>query len=103
MTLTVRRKPGFSLGIAALLLACVPSVSAASSLQLAGSIGGQIRNSAGVSQMGATVVLYNRYDRVIRQVLSKPDGSFVFDSLLPDLYSVRVSLSSFIPAFKRNI
>jgi hypothetical protein len=103
MTLTVRRKPGISLGIAALVLACVPSVTAASSLQLAGSIGGQIRNSTGVSQMGATVVLYNRYDRVIRQVLSKPDGSFVFDSLLPDLYSVRVSLSNFIPAFKRNI
>lgn len=53
--------------------------------------------------MGATVVLYNRYDRSIRQMLTNADGAFLFDSLLPDLYSVRVTLASFIPAFKRNI
>ncbi len=98
-----QRKSRISLGIAAILLALAPSASAAAPIQLSGSIAGQVKNSAGVAQMGATVVLYNRYDRIIRQVLSKPDGSFVFDSLLPNVYSVRVSLSSFIPAFKRNI
>ncbi len=53
--------------------------------------------------MGATVFLYNRYERVIRQASTSPEGTFLFDSLLPDLYSIRVTLSSFIPAFKRNI
>lgn len=53
--------------------------------------------------MGATVVLYNRYDRAVEQALTNADGTFVFTSLMPDLYSLRVSLSSFIPAFKRNI
>ena len=62
-----------------------------------------MRNAAGVSQMGATVILYNRYDRAIRQVLTNPDGTFLFDTLLPDLYSLRVSLANFVPAFKRKI
>jgi hypothetical protein len=53
--------------------------------------------------MGATVVLLNRYDRVLRQALTNEKGTFVFDSLLPDLYSVRVTLASFVPAFKKNI
>ncbi len=100
-----RRKPAISLGIAAVLLGGALSVPAfpATSGRLTGSLGGHVKNAVGVAQMGATVVLYNRYDRAIRQVLTNPDGSFVFDSLLPDLYSVRVNLVSFIPAFKRNI
>jgi hypothetical protein len=53
--------------------------------------------------MGATVILLNRYDRVLRQALTNEKGTFVFDSLLPDLYSVRVTLASFVPAFKKNI
>ncbi len=53
--------------------------------------------------MGATVALYNRYDQQIRQVITNEAGKFVFDSLPPDLYSLRVSLASFVPAFRRNI
>jgi hypothetical protein len=53
--------------------------------------------------MGATVVLFNRYDRLLRQALTNEKGSFVFDSLLPDVYSVRVTLVSFVPALKKNI
>jgi hypothetical protein len=53
--------------------------------------------------MGATVILFNRYDRVLRQALTNEKGSFVFDSLLPDIYSVRVTLASFVPALKKNI
>ena len=51
--------------------------------------------------MGATVFLYNRYDRVIRRAFTDPKGRFPFESLLPDLYSVRVS-QAFVPAFKRT-
>lgn len=84
-------------------MGCVAGASGATLHPFSGSLGGQVKNAAGIGQMGATVILYNRYDRVIHQALTKPDGSFLFDSLLPDLYSVRVSLTSYIPAFKRSI
>ena len=35
--------------------------------------------------------------------LSNQDGKFVFDGLTPDVYSIRVSLASFVPALRRNI
>ena len=53
--------------------------------------------------MGAAVSLYNRYDELVRRALSNQDGKFVFDSLSPDVYSIRVSLASFVPALRRNI
>jgi hypothetical protein len=80
-----------------------PLALGATSARLTGSIAGEVRNTAGVGQMGATVILLNRYDRVLRQALTNEKGTFVFDSLLPDLYSVRVTLASFVPAFKKNI
>jgi len=72
-------------------------------LKFSGSISGQVKSAAGVTQMGAAVILYNRYDRILRHVITDPQGKFSFDALMPDLYSVRVSLNSFVPAFKRNI
>jgi hypothetical protein len=99
-----QRKPAIAIGIAALLLGSAISVSAATApLHLTGSIGGTVRNAAGVVQMGANVILYNRYDRVVEKVTTNADGTFAFTSLLPDLYSLRVTLASFIPAFKQNI
>ncbi|QOY89334.1 TonB-dependent receptor [Paludibaculum fermentans] len=72
-------------------------------LKLFGSIQGQVRNGAGVGQMGASVFLMNRYERIVQRVLTAPDGHFRFDALTPDNYSVRVSLSSFVPAMRSNI
>jgi len=54
-------------------------------------------------KMGASVYLYNRYDELVRKGLSNEQGRFVFDALVPDLYSVRVILASFVPAERRNI
>src|SRR5580700_8963858 len=71
--------------------------------QLSGGILGQVKSSAGITQMGATVLLYNRYDQLVRQALTNPEGKFVFDQLTPDLYSIRVTLASFFPAMRRNI
>lgn len=68
-----------------------------------GHILGEVRDAAGVAQMGATVSLYNRYDQQVRQVLTNETGRFVFDALAPDIYSVRVTLASFMPALRRNI
>ena len=50
--------------------------------------------------MGATVLLFNRYERIIQRSLTNERGAFGFESLPPDLYSVRVSLTSFMPAMK---
>jgi hypothetical protein len=71
--------------------------------QLSGRIFGNVRSTLGVVQMGASVYLYNRYDQMVRQALTNENGQFLFDSLSPDLYSVRVALSSFVPAMKRGI
>ncbi len=76
---------------------------AASPPRLAGSIVGFVSDASGVAQMGASVVLYNRYERLIQKALTNDRGAFGFDALAPDLYSIRVSLSSFLPAVKQNI
>src|SRR6185369_17641732 len=70
---------------------------------LSGEILGQVKNAAGVAQMGATVFLYNRYDELVRKGLSNEQDRFVFDALAPDLYSIRVILASFVPAERRSI
>lgn len=68
-----------------------------------GALAGRVMDSGGVPQMGATVTLYNRFERFVARAITTERGTFVFDSLLPDVYSVRVSLASFVPALKRDI
>jgi Carboxypeptidase regulatory-like domain len=91
------------LGLLTGLVGLAPAVSAASSFPTAGQILGQVRNNAGVTQMGATVLLYNRYDEMVRRTLTNDTGKFVFEGLAPDTYSIRVTLASFVPALRRNI
>jgi len=76
---------------------------AAEPLKLSGAIGGVVTNSSGNPQMGASVVLYNRVDRAFDKVLTDERGEFRFLGLFPDLYSVRVSLATFVPAVKKDI
>lgn len=92
-------------GVGVALLLCLPWAPAASPvpLKLSGGIRGVVKSAAGVPQMGALVVLYNRSDRPIQRTLSDEKGQFAFDSLLPDVYSIRVTLATFLPALKRNI
>ncbi len=71
--------------------------------KLSGTLIGQVRNNGGIPQMGATVSVYNRYEKLVRQVFTNEKGAFFLDGLSPDSYSVRVSLSSFVPAIKRGI
>ena len=97
----IGRKPtvGISLTTALLVysLAGVMPAQAAQLNSFNGSIGGEVKNITGVAQMGAAVILYNRYDRAIRQVLTDAKGNFAFDALSPDLYSIRVSHDSLFP------
>jgi Carboxypeptidase regulatory-like domain len=93
-------------GIAAGLVAgwlSIATAVAAPPGKLAGSIGGSVTSAVGIPQMGATVLLYNHAERLLQRVLTDETGSFLFDALTPDVYSIRVSLTSFVPALKRNI
>jgi len=80
-----------------------PLARAVTPIKLSGSIAGFVRDSAGVPQMGASVYLFNRFERQIQRTITNERGLFGFDSLTPDLYSVQVSLASFVPAMKQKI
>lgn len=58
---------------------------------------------AGNPQPGAVVLLFNKQDVLLQKSATDSLGSFAFGDLLPDLYSVKVSLSSFVPAIKDRI
>lgn len=60
-------------------------------------------DSAGTPQMGATVQLFNKYERLIGKSITTPDGRFAFAGLPVDLYSIRVSLASFLPVSRQKI
>jgi len=75
----------------------------ATASRLSGSVIGYVSDGAGVPQMGATVMIFNRYDRLLFKTVSNEKGGFGFDFLSPDTYSIRVSLASFVPALKSNI
>jgi hypothetical protein len=53
--------------------------------------------------MGAAVALFNHQERQVFQAITNERGVFGFEGLLPDTYSIRVSLSSFVPAVKQRI
>jgi hypothetical protein len=95
-------KPKFGIIAAALLLSSTLSI-AATPPKLAGSIAGIVRDTAGIPQMGATVLLFDKYEKLLLRALTNERGAFGFDPLLPDLYSVRVSLASFMPVMKQKI
>jgi len=92
-------KVGFFTGVALL----APWANAGSPTPLSGGIYGQVKSVAGITQMGATVLLFDRYDQLTRRALTNEQGKFAFDQLSPELYSIRVTLASFVPAIRRNI
>ena len=70
---------------------------AATPIHLSGAISGFVFDSNGVAQMGATVTLFNKQDRQFLKVFTDERGAFQFLSLLPDVYSVKVTMASFVP------
>jgi len=85
-----------------LLSLALPSFAVAPA-KLSGGITGLVRDAAGIPQMGATVLLFTHEDRLFARALTDEKGNFSFLSLLPDVYSLRVSLRSFVPVFRDNI
>ena len=85
----------------------VPGLQAGDTLKetvkLSGTIAGTVTNTLGSPQMGAAVVLYNRQDRVCDKAITNERGQFSFAGLFPDLYAIRVSLPTFMPAIRKDI
>lgn len=99
--MTVRLK--FAVSLVAVLASSAPVASAAVPTILSGSLAGIVRDPVGVPQMGASVSLFNRSERLIQRAITNERGLFGFEALPPDLYSVRISLASFVPAMKQKI
>src|SRR5579863_3027922 len=87
-------------------VACVvaPSMLCAGEMpSLSGAIAGTVKDTAGKPQLGAVVLLLNHQEHVIGRFLTDERGEFKVLGLLPNFYSVKVTLASFVPAFKRDI
>ena len=90
--------------LAGVLCMLVPGAAhAAEAVKLSGSIAGVVNDSRGVPQMGATVTVYNHQARQVGKVLSDQDGQFRLAGLFPSMYSLRVTLASFVPAIRKDI
>jgi hypothetical protein len=96
-------QPKLAASVIAALILSSPMAFPATNVPLSGSISGVVRNSSGLPQMGATVFLFNRSEKLLGKVMTNERGLFGFGLLTPDLYSVRVSLASFVPALKQKI
>jgi hypothetical protein len=98
-----RHKTAAVLVLGSALLFTAGPARAANELKLSGAIAGTVSNTLGVPQMGATVLLYTRLDRLFGKVITDDRGGFQFTGLTPEMYSVRVILTAFVPALRRNI
>ncbi|MDP9054740.1 MAG: carboxypeptidase-like regulatory domain-containing protein [Acidobacteriota bacterium] len=83
--------------------ALTPIAQAAATIRFSGELTGMVTDVAGKPQPGAVVLLFNRQERLLQQSATDPFGGFAFGDLLPDLYSVHVSFSSFVPAIRERI
>ena len=81
----------------------LPSAVAVAPLSLSGGLAGTVRDVMGKPQMGAAVALYDSSDRLLDRALTNEGGTFSFGGLMPNLYSVRVTLASFLPAVRDRI
>src|ERR1017187_8429836 len=94
---------GWLVLVAAVCLAGAGLGQAATPLSLAGAITGFVTDAAGVPQMGAAVILLNRQERMFERALTDDRGAFRFLGLMPDLYSIKVTLGTLVPALRKGI
>ncbi|MBV8895126.1 MAG: carboxypeptidase regulatory-like domain-containing protein, partial [Acidobacteriaceae bacterium] len=86
-----------------LMAFCAPVAAADLSLPVTGNLLGVVTDAGGTPQMGAKVQLFNKYEQVIANAVTSPDGRFAFAALPIDIYSIRVSLATFLPAARDKI
>jgi hypothetical protein len=80
-----------------------PALAVSPSQGFTGTIVGVVTDLAGAPQAGASVLLYDRFEKLRRRLLTDDRGSFRFGDLAAGVYSVRVSLASFMPAIRDGI
>lgn len=85
------------------LTAARPLRSADLSLPVGGNLLGTVVDAEGAPQLGASVQVYNKYQRFLARAFTTPEGHFAFVGLPPDTYSVRVVATSFLPASRDHI
>jgi hypothetical protein len=90
-------------GLGMLCLTVPSTLAATSPIKLSGAIAGVVTDPSGIPQMGATVMLYSRQERMFEKSLTDERGTFKFIGLFPDIYSIKVTLATFVPALKKNI
>jgi len=73
------------------------------SLPVTGNLIGTVVDSSGAPQIGATVQLFNKYQQVLAKAVTAAGGQFAFAGLPVDLYSVRVSVPTFLPISRDRI
>jgi hypothetical protein len=95
--------PAFSAAALTAVLLNPAAAPAVERMSFGGSLAGRVADAAGVPQMGAAVLLYNKFDRMISRMVTNEKGGFEFGDLMPDVYTIRVSMASFVPALRRNI
>lgn len=98
----------FSVLLAAALGLCasVPPAAAQSSRKpSSGSLSGVVCDPNGIPQLGATVEVLSETPGVLlgHQFLTNTEGLFRAENLSPGLYTVRVTLAGFLPAFEKHI
>ena len=81
----------------------LPLARADGPIRFSGELGGLVTDVAGKPQAGAVVLLLNKQDLLLQKSATDALGTFAFGDLLPDLYSVKVSFASFVPAIKDRI
>ena len=101
-TRTLRTRVIFLLALAVLFTAPRPAWGV-SAVHISGALEGRVSDDHGHPQMGAVVQLYNHQDRLVERVLTDDEGFFSFSGLLPDLYSVKITLATFLPAIRNQI
>ncbi len=90
------------------LAACLTNVNSTfaqsvSPVTFVGGLKGVVADTSGHPRKGATVWLFNRQDKMVCKVLTNIEGGFSIANLIPDTYSIQVTMASFLPAVKNNI
>jgi hypothetical protein len=78
-------------------------IQAAAPIRFSGAVSGLVTDSTGRPQPGAAVLLLNQQERMLQKVYTDLSGNFSFGDLVPELYSVQVSMSSFVTASRQKV
>lgn len=89
--------------VAIVLASSTPVSSASFKDAFSGQLLGRVSDSGNIPQMGAVVLLFDRYQHLVRKAYTGVDGRFGFPGLTPDIYSVRISVPRLFPANSNKV